>query len=348
MKNLCRIIPVLLLMAVTGSLIGCGSSGRDYDPYYVVTGRANGRIYITNSLDNTIDVIDARNNARVAGSPYETGGFPAGMALDKKRKRLYVANYTARTISIYNTDNMNQTAESPVALSDGPYGLYADSTGRIYAACPDANIVRVLDPDTLADVAGSPLAVGDAPYTITGIASKKQIVVANSGSASFHVFNTDTLTQINGSPFSTGNGPFGLAVDYDRNRLYVTGSDVRIYDYSNFTQLPGSPLNTRGSANKGVAIHPDSDRIWVAVSDMGQISLFNTGEMKEVADSPFRVGGSPEGVAINRQYNLLYVTDTQGSGIRIFTTGMIEATDSPLKTGNGSRQILLDPEYYGN
>ena len=347
MKKIYGIIVIGFILLSLALSHGCGSSRGDTSPV-IVTGRAQGRIYITNSLDNSVDVFDARNNARIAGSPFETGEFPAGMALDSSRERLYVANYIGRSITVFNTDNMTQISGSPFTMEYGPYGIYVDGTGRIFVVCPDANRLYVLDPDTMQSVTGSPLETGQAPYAVTGLPSKNQVVVANSASGNFHVFNADTLLQVDGSPFTTTTGAFGMTVDNDRGRLFITGADVRIYNYSNFTQVAGSPLNTRGSSNKGVAIKPGYDRLWVAVSDEGQISLFNTTDMEEVVDSPFYIGGAPEGIAINAEDDLLYVTDTSGSAVRIFSTNLMEASDSPLTTGKGPRQILLDPAYYGN
>lgn len=344
MKKIKIAAAAIALLVLLSVFIGCSTSRGYDDP--VVTGRASGRIYVSNSLDDTVDVIDARNNTRIGGSPFEAGRFPAGMTLDTAEGRLYVANYIGKSITVYNTTNMQQITGSPFAMNDGPYGLYLDGAAdRLYAVCPDAGLMYVFDTNTMTQTAGSPVTVGTAAYTVTGNPAQGHIIVANSGDANFMVFAKSNLAQITGSPFASSIGAFGLALDNQANRLYVTGADVRIYTANSYAELSGSPLNTRGSSNKGVAFKPGENRLWVAVSDEGMISLFNIDEMSEVNASPYYIGGEPEGLAINSDENLLYSADSTGNTVRIFSANMMEATDSPLTVGNGPRTIILDPDF---
>lgn len=344
-KTRCACIFLLILLLFV-MFPGC-SSGRWGGGTTVITGRATGRIYVANSLDDSVEVIDARNNTRISGSPFDTGGeFPAGMALDTSRHRLYVANYTGRSISVFNTQDMSQAAGSPFPVEQGPYGLALDeSLGRLYAVSPDSSALYVFDALTMTPIPGSPFAVGETPYTVITVPSRGQVVVAGSAGGSLTIFDSLTMAQVPGSPLATTPRPFGLAYDQDRNVLFVTGLDVRLYDFDSLEQLNGSPLYTGGGVNKGIAVNPGTRRAWVGVSDKGQVSLFDTGEMKEVAGSPFAFPGSPEDLAINLDEELIYAADSSGNQVRIYSTGMIEAQDSPLSTGSGPRKILLDPGY---
>lgn len=149
--------------------------------------------------------------------------------------------------------------------------------------------------------------------------------------------------------------PKGLAMDEDRNELYICDSDnhvVRVLNLtSNITTLfagnalqgfdsaPGQATLQSLNRPSDVAIDRIRNLVYIADHDNHAIRVVNrlNGIMSTVAGSPesgyFGDGGNainakflnPTGVAVNEQKNLLYISDRNNDRIRMinFTSGNI-------------------------
>ena len=115
----------------------------------------------------------------VAGSPFSTGAFPVGVAIDTIGRTIYVTNY-------------------------------ADTPGSISAYVIDARNGR------LNQLRGSPFPAGNGPQGIAVTPAGTFAYVANTGSSnvSAYAIRADgALRQLRGSPYSVGSSPVGIAID---------------------------------------------------------------------------------------------------------------------------------------
>jgi YVTN family beta-propeller protein len=58
-------------------------------------------VYVTNSGDNTVSVIDTATNTVTA--TVKVGYYPDGIAVSPDRTRVYVTNYNSNTTSVIDT-----------------------------------------------------------------------------------------------------------------------------------------------------------------------------------------------------------------------------------------------------
>ena len=148
-----------------------------------------------NAFGNNISAYAIKANGSlspVAGSPFNTGSEPWGVAVDPKGKFVDVTNVQSNNVSAY-TINVTSGALTPVA--------------------------------------GSPFATGDVPEYVAVDPKGKFAYVANAGGhQGVSAYTIDaasgSLTPVAGSPFQAGSGPVGVAVDPKGKFVYV-GNTLR-------------------------------------------------------------------------------------------------------------------------
>ena len=128
------------------------------------------KIYVANSTDNTVSVIDGTNDT-VTGSPITVGRTPWAVGVNPVADKIYVANWGDKTVSVIDGATDTVTG-SPITVGTTPYGVGVNpSTDKIYVANAESNTVSVLyDPSvTPTTTALSPdhKTVGDAGFTLT-------------------------------------------------------------------------------------------------------------------------------------------------------------------------------------
>jgi YVTN family beta-propeller protein len=211
---------------------------------------------------------------------------PHGVAVNPAAKRLYVTNHDSDTLSVINSQTY--TLVTTVSGGDGPNGVaYNPTNNLIYIAVRNTNRVRVLRASdyTLVKTIG----VGSQPNGIAVNATTNRIYVANYGSGTVSVINgaTNTVLQtlnvgsepaqiainpatnkayvslhgagriavISGSGAVTSvdiysAGPYGIAVDTQRNLVYVAtidtfriaavdGATNQFLGWAEFRKMPG-------------------------------------------------------------------------------------------------------------
>src|SRR5689334_11253548 len=77
---------------VTAIRVGNGPGGIAINP-------ATGKLYVANSQDNTVSVIDSSTN-QVVGKPIPVGDNPVGIAFNPATGKLYVSNFYDHTVSV--------------------------------------------------------------------------------------------------------------------------------------------------------------------------------------------------------------------------------------------------------
>jgi 6-phosphogluconolactonase (cycloisomerase 2 family) len=159
---------------------------------------------------------------------------------------------------------------------------------------------------------------------------------------------------------SAGTGPSAVALAPSGKNLYVanTGSNsVARYAVSLGGSLPASPsatVNTGdGSAPDGLAMTPDGRFIYVADSGTHAISGYSvdsvTGDLTELANSPFDVGSStsaPAGLAVAPSGAFLYAAlkgDNAMAGLSIdgATGDLSSLTGSPYAAGTAPAAVAV-------
>ena len=319
---------------------GCGQAPASVTvgraPWNVAFDATNKTVYVTDAIDNTVSMIDARTcragdttGCRQASPTVGVGNLPIPVAIDATTDTVYAGNNSDATVSVINgaTCNARDTSGcggAPIKLSapGGPMGLSVDtrsaqlfvSYGVPFGGTPldnalFANKVSVIDTATCnAEVISGCNQV--APAAIVGAGPAVAAVDERTDTAYVPTFD-NTLTVLNAELCSTeattgcgqsapatasGADPFAVAIDGATQTVYV---------------------GNNGSADGGA----------------DTVSVINAATCSPVVLSGCKpnppsvsMGFAPMGVAIDDVTNTVYATDTFDSNGPGDTVSVIAGT----------------------
>ncbi len=88
-----------------------------------------------------------------------------------------------------------------------------------------------------------------------------------------------------------------------------------------------------GSNPGGVGVNPTTNKIYVANTSDGTVSVIN-GATATVIGSPITVGSNPEGVGVNPTTNKIYVANTGGTTVSVINGATDTVIGSPITVGS--------------
>ena len=305
-------------------------------------------VFLTNSGDNTVSVINPATNEEDAIIP--VGENPRGIVLNPPdRKRAYVANAQSNSISIIDTEN-NQVIATIESVGDIPSSLaFTPDGARLYVVTGGNNRVSVINPAAMTVV--STIRVGSEPAEIAINEAGTRAYVTNFGDNTVSVIDLSTNTVID--TILVGREPNGIAVRPGDAQVYVVnfGEDtVSIIDTSTNTV---SRTLTRESDEGSIGLLPqkvifsaDGTRAFISNSLDFTVSILDADTGNSLDDvfvgvQAFNtVLNQPNGLAITPNGRRLYVTlfgrNGQGRFIGVFSTqtnriqAFVEVGDGPI------------------
>ncbi|MBI4777165.1 MAG: beta-propeller fold lactonase family protein [Deltaproteobacteria bacterium] len=307
------------------------------DPIGVIVRTDNARVYVANSLDNTISVVDPTNFS--VTSSFATAGFPQGLAVKPSGGVLYVATRNDGLVRAYNS--LDNSLQLTLDLGDGvdPFSLAVTPDGlHVLVVSRGLGVVTVLKATDFS-VEGS-VAVGAGPQGIAVDPNGKFAYVANTLSDSVSKIDIANFTLINS--VNVGGDPSGIVVASDNDFAYVTQrSDnsvgvIRISDFS-----VGSTGITVGRNPQGLALTSDGRYLLVVNEDDGTVNV--------LTDAPHVSIRSTEPSAINDSDNPTstitwrsdrsgpYQVEVGGDGVK----GSGEIIDSGTAQADQDRQVAV-------
>ena len=185
-------------------------------------------IYVGNTALNSVTAIDTRTLGTVA--EIAVGIAPAAVAADPRGARVLVANQGSNTVTVIDTF-LNRVV-STVQVEPGPVHIAVDpnpSVDRAYVASPSSAFMSVVSASSgqvVRRLNVGPGAVASLPDQIAN-----RLFVVKGTQSRVVVFDTALNVEIGG--FSTGRSPFRIALDQDRDKLYVVnreGNSVTVAD----------------------------------------------------------------------------------------------------------------------
>ena len=295
-------------------------------PLGVAVDPATHTVYVTNTWDGTVSVIDEATRAVTATIP--VGTYPAGVAVDPAAGTVYVTNGTG--VSVIDAATRAVTATIPVGTS--PAGVAVDpSTHTVYVANEGGGTVSVIDAATRAVTATIP--VGSYPYGVAVDPATHTAYVTNFGDGTVSVIDEATRAVTATIPVGSDpvgvSDPAGVAVDPATHTAYVTNSrydTVSVIDEATsavIATIPGfaSPI--------GVSVDPSTHTVYVA-NGGGTVSVIDEATSAVTATIP--VGSQPHGVAVDPATHTAYVANYGDGTVSVITHPVITTT-SPLPPG---------------
>ncbi len=241
----------------------------------------------------------------------------------------YMASYRGTT------DFGGSSAASEILLgaSEGgvlkkPMGVYVDRDGKVYVTDTAASDIYILDP---ANKKGT--TVGDLGskffYKPIGVSTdgKGRIFVADSLTDKVGVLDTDGKLISFLSPDDPLKQPTGLAIDKERNKLYVTDTHshaIKIFDTETLKQTGtiGKRGKEEGNFNFPSHITVDNEgKLYVVDTMNGRVQIFDhegrfIRAFGQFGDAP-GMFARPKGIGVDSEGHI-YVVDSAFNNVQIF------------------------------
>lgn len=264
-------------------------------PQNVVVNAAGTRLYVTNTGDTSLTVVDTVTATHVTTLSI---GYVWGIALHPASPRAYVANRDANSVAVMDTSSNSIIAGIPVG--NQPLGVAINPAGtRLYVANNGGGSVSVIDTGTNTVIATVP--VGIAPFAIAVNPAGTRAYVANRGSNNVSIIDLANNTVV-GMPVAVGPSPAGVAVNSAGTRVYVAnsaGSGLSVIETTGNTvlttvALPFDPFHQ-------MAFNTAGTKLYVPLSNAGNaIAVVDTAT--DMVSTTISVA-SPFGVAVNPTSN---------------------------------------------
>ncbi|WP_083918742.1 beta-propeller fold lactonase family protein [Rudaea cellulosilytica] len=205
-------------------------------PEIVAVNPAGTAAYVTNSVGNTVSVIDTATNKQTTTIPVP--GVPIGVAFTPDGKKAYVTLADkSRVVAIDTTSNT--AASTTIALSLGnPVGIVVNPAGTFayvadYGAGDSGQAGKVSVIDVTKDVEVATIPVGIGPIGMAMAPDGSHVYVSNYQSGTVSII--DTVTNKVTAEMIVGSLPLGISVDSNGAFAYVNlsgGNGVAILDLS--------------------------------------------------------------------------------------------------------------------
>ncbi len=313
-------LAVLLLAACIGALWAPGQSGAsDFNTVVATVGVGTApmnaavspdlqRVYVTNSQDDTVSVIDTDSN-QVIGSPIAVGDGPYAAAVSPDGQVLYVTNTTDATVSV--VDLASGTVVHTIAVDYWPTSVVFNAAGtKAYTVNQYGDSVSVIDVAT-STVEHFAVMVGAHPTTAAINPAGTKLYVTNSNDNTVSVIDTASATV--DATIGVGSYPFGISVSPDGTRAYASnflGGSLSVINTS--TNAVDGTISL-GSRPKGVTVHPMGGYAYVTLqTTLGVVDLTQGSLLTTVA-----VGAGPSSVAINKSGYLGYVVNQTSANVSV-------------------------------
>ena len=161
-------------------------------------------VYVTNSNDGTVSVINTTNNTAYPNINIGNylGGYPWGVAVTPDGTKIYVTNYDSNTASIINTST-NSIIATIYGLNS-PYGVaVTPDRSTVYVTNSGSNTASVINTSTNSIITMVP--VGSRPYGVSVTQDGTKAFVANFVDNNVSVIDTTNNTAY--PSINVGNGP---------------------------------------------------------------------------------------------------------------------------------------------
>jgi 6-phosphogluconolactonase (cycloisomerase 2 family) len=310
--------------------------------------------------------------------PFLAGTTPQTLTLEPAEKFAFVANAGANSVSVYNV-NTTTGILTPAPVISFSVGIQPQQATVVTVGPPTVQFVYLANAGSsnvsgfflntttgfLTPAPGSPFAVGAAPQSVVQDSVGNFVYVSNEGAASISAFGVDQTTgallaTVAGAPFTAGTTPQPVTLHPTKLFAYVANagsSNLSAYSVIAGTGVlsiitnPGPPVTNffgAGTSPQQVTIDPTGKFALVANSGSDDVSVYaidqTTGELAEVAGSPFLAGDLPRRATVDPTGKFVFVPNTVSNNVSVYrlnsTTGFLTpVTGSPFPAGTGPQFV---------
>ncbi|MGA7155447.1 MAG: YncE family protein [Acidobacteriaceae bacterium] len=263
-------------------------------PVSIAVDRASGKVYIANSGDGTVSVLDGATDAVLATIP--VGANPYSIAANTVTHTIYLS----RTYSDFLTAiDVPTNAITTYKIGAADLLSVNTRTNEVYAVGYEGGSVAVLDVQS-----GSirKQSVGMHAWGLALDEASGTLYSGRTGDAEIAALKiaTNTLTAI-----PTGAIPCALAIDAKRHEIYVVDygdNSVTVLDSLSGRRLATIPV---GSAPEAIAMDPKRHLVFIANTHGNTISIVD--EITHQVIATLKTSANPYGLAFNPISGKLHV-----------------------------------------
>lgn len=221
-------------------------------------------IYVANSGENTVSVIDGSSN-RVVSNISGVGGGPNGVAVDPHTNMIYVTGLYSRSLTAIN--GSTGSVVDSLSLGDNPLGVAVNpNTSTIYVPLVTASVLKISEVNN--SISGRILFNESLAGGIAVDSKTNRVYVGGVNS----VFSLDAL----GKPtkIAPANYATGISSDSEARKVYSTNfysGNVSSIDLSSGNVVT---INTPAEP-ASVGIDPSSGLVFVSGEKMSVLSVLN-------------------------------------------------------------------------
>jgi YVTN family beta-propeller protein len=321
------------------------------DPTAAAADPAAGTVYVTNSKDGTVSVIDAATNAVTA--TIAVGSDPDGVAVDPAAGTVYVANYGDNTVSVVNAATNAVTAT--IMVGSDPTAVAVDpAAGTVYVTNFKDGTVSVINEatNTVTDTitipaiqgVGEPAPVGVALDPAAGTVYVTNIASGPVGDGMVSVIDVATNAVTATISVYVGNDPDGVAVDPATGTVYLVNGQwgtVSVIDVA--TNAVTATIGVGDDPNGAVAVDPAAGTVYVTngytlggeCENKACLAVIDAATNAVTDTVPIAPDRYAQGVAVDPTTHTAYVTNASASG----AVSVISSGKAPAITGAASASI---------
>lgn len=293
-------------------------------PYGIAVNTMTNLIYVPNSADDTVTVIDG-NSATVV-STINVGDNPQSIAVNETTNTIYVANHSDDSVTVISgaTGAVTATislADPMVSPNLWPYEITVNETTNTVYTANLAHSVSVIDGATgmVSSISLLPSTAQPTAITVNEVANV--IYVADYIDSTLRLIDGSSHVVVTSVP--AGPAPFGLAYNDVTNTLYMSNiGDASVWVLDPATLAHNASIVV-GASPFGVAVDTTRNTIFVANSSAGSVSIIN-GATNGVTDS-LAMGNNPHRIAVNALTNTVYVANPDDNSVSV-----LRSVDAPL------------------
>jgi YVTN family beta-propeller protein len=279
-------------------------------------------IYVANSDDNKVSVIDPTTNkvvSEIAVSPN-----PHGIVPSPDGSRFYVSSESKDVLDV--VDRKSSTIVRRVPIGTRPNNIAITRDGRrVYVCIRGESWVDIVDTASLEKVKS--IQVGKGPHNIYRTPDGEHMIATSMDDEKLTLI--DVRTEEPEFAIPLGGIPRPLAIDARPDgsigRLFVQLSNLHgfaVVDYAsrkviNKVLLPDAPPGARplipATFSHGIDIAPGHKTIWVTSLLNNSVSVFSLPDLKGVATIP--VGRGPDWLTFTPDGKRCYVSNAGSNSV---------------------------------
>ena len=282
----------------------------------------NNQLYVANSVDNTVSVINGSTGTVV--KTIGVGVDPDAVAFSLLRGRIYVADAGDNNITLISTAN-NKVVPGASAITVGgrPSALYYNLVNNyLYVANEDDGTVTLIQTTFTGNTVVGDVAVGSQPVAMAFDPVNNALYVVNSGDDTVSVL--DTKSNAVTATIPVGSNPQSVAYAGASNLVYVANADDN--NVSVISPLTGKVVKdiAVGLDPQSLVYAPTNGVVYVANLVDNNVSLISATKNKVI--KTVAVGNSPIAMAFDSQNSNVYVANIADNTVSVLSTFSTTAT----------------------